>query len=92
MISVVWTYEGLPAAQMEQQITQSSNVARIESDSFDGVSVLRVFLQPDADVATAMAQITAISQTIVRRMPPGTPSVQYVGRRTTSPRASVSAS
>ena len=81
VISVVWTYGGLPAAQMEQQITQfseysisgnASNVARIESDSFDGVSVIRVFLQPEADVATAMAQITAISQTIVRRMPPGT--------------------
>jgi multidrug efflux pump subunit AcrB len=81
VISVVWTYEGLPAQQIERQITQfseyslSSNVAdvaRIESQSFDSTSVIRVFLQPTADPASAMAQITAASQAIVRRMPPGT--------------------
>ncbi|WP_434417548.1 efflux RND transporter permease subunit [Nannocystis pusilla] len=80
MISVVWTYTGLPAQQIEQQVTLFSeqslagNVAdiqSIQSDSFDGVSVIRLFLQPDADVASAMAQATAVSQTIVRRMPPG---------------------
>ncbi|MCY1008173.1 hypothetical protein OV079_21960 [Nannocystis pusilla] len=71
---------GLPAQQIEQQVTLFSeqslagNVAdiqSIQSDSFDGVSVIRLFLQPDADVASAMAQATAVSQTIVRRMPPG---------------------
>ncbi|WAS96920.1 efflux RND transporter permease subunit [Nannocystis punicea] len=80
VISVVWTYTGLPAQQIEQQVTLFSeqslagNVAdiqSIQSDSFDGVSVIRLFLQPDADVASAMAQATAASQTIVRRMPPG---------------------
>ena len=81
VISVVWTYGGLPAQQMEQQITQfseyslSGNVSDIkalQSDSFDGVSVIRLFLHPGADVAAAMAQVTAASQTILRRMPPGT--------------------
>ncbi len=80
VISVVWTYTGLPAQQMEQQVTlfseyslsgNVSDIANIQSDSFDGVSVIRLFLQPDADVAAAMAQVTAASQTIVRRMPPG---------------------
>ncbi len=80
VISVVWTYTGLPAQQMEQQITlfseyslsgNVSDIASIQSDSFDGVSVIRLFLHPDADVAAAMAQVTAASQTIVRRMPPG---------------------
>ena len=80
VISVVWTYTGLPAQQMEQQITQFSeyslsgnvsDIADIRSDSFDGVSVIRLFLHPGADVAAAMAQVTAASQTIVRRMPPG---------------------
>src|SRR3954462_14406645 len=70
VISVVWTYTGLPAQQMEQQITQFSeyslagnvsDVKSINSDSFDGVSVIRVFLHPGADVAAAMAQITAVS-------------------------------
>ncbi|MBP9111333.1 MAG: efflux RND transporter permease subunit, partial [Polyangiaceae bacterium] len=81
VISVVWTYNGLPASQMEQQITQfseyslSGNVAgikSIQSDSFDGVTVIRMFFHPDTDVASAMAQATAASQTIVRRMPPNT--------------------
>ncbi|MFO0667201.1 MAG: efflux RND transporter permease subunit [Polyangiaceae bacterium] len=81
VISVVWTYSGLPAQQMEQQITQfseyslSGNVAdikSIQSESFDGVSVIRLYLHPGADVAAAMAQVTAASQTIVRRMPPNT--------------------
>lgn len=81
VISVVWTYDGLPAQEMERQITQfseyslSSNVGdiqRLESQSFDGTSVIRVFLQPEADLPSSMAQITAASQTIVRRMPPGT--------------------
>ncbi len=81
VISVVWTYGGLPAQQMEQQITQfseyslSGNVSDIktmQSESFDGVSVIRLYLQPGADVASAMAQVTAASQTILRRMPPST--------------------
>ncbi|MEN9800763.1 MAG: hypothetical protein RL653_4460 [Pseudomonadota bacterium] len=80
-ISVVWTYSGLPAQIMEQQLTLFSeqslagnvpDVARIESQTFDGVAVIRVFLQPGTDVSAAVAQVTAISQTIVRRMPPGT--------------------
>src|SRR3954464_8698576 len=81
VISVVWTYGGLPAQQMEQQITQFSeyslsgnvqDIKSIESQSFDGVSVIRLLLHPGADVASAMAQVTAASQTILRRMPPGT--------------------
>lgn len=80
VISVVWTYAGLPAQQMEQQITQFSEfsisgntagVASLVSETFDGVSVIRAFLHPGTDVAAAMAQITAASQTILRRMPPG---------------------
>jgi multidrug efflux pump subunit AcrB len=79
VISVVWT--GLPAQQMEQQITQFSEfsisgntagVANLVSETFDGVSVIRAFLHPGTDVAAAMAQITAASQTILRRMPPST--------------------
>lgn len=81
VISIVWTYEGLPAQEVERQITQfseyslSSNVGdveRLESQSFDGVSVIRLFLQPGADLSAAMAQATAASQAIVRRMPTGT--------------------
>jgi multidrug efflux pump subunit AcrB len=81
VISVVWTYTGLPAQQMERQITQFSEYAlagnvsdikSLESQSFDGVSIIKIYLQPNVDVAASMAAVTAISQTIIRRMPPGT--------------------
>ncbi|MFZ5445873.1 MAG: efflux RND transporter permease subunit [Myxococcota bacterium] len=81
LINVVWTYQGLSAQQMEQQITLfsefslSGNVAgikRIDSTSYDGVSVIRLELHEGEDVAAATAQVTAVSQTIMRRMPPGT--------------------
>ena len=63
VISVVWTYGGLPAQQMEQQITQfseyslSGNVSDIkalQSESFDGVSVIRLYLHPGAQSAGRM--------------------------------------
>lgn len=78
---MVWTYGGLPASQMERQITQFSeysltgnvsDIKAVQSDSYDGVSVIRLYLHPGADVASAMAQVTAVSQTIIRRMPPNT--------------------
>jgi multidrug efflux pump subunit AcrB len=81
LINVVWTYGGLSAQQMEQQITlfsefslagNVSGIARIDSTSFDGVSVVRLTLHEGEDVAAATAQVAAVSQTILRRMPPGT--------------------
>ncbi|MFT3710701.1 MAG: efflux RND transporter permease subunit [Archangium sp.] len=81
VINVVWTYQGLSAQQMEQQITlfsefslagNVSGVKKIESTSFDGVSVIKLTLHEGEDVASATAQVTAASQTILRRMPPGT--------------------
>ena len=71
VISVVWSYEGLPAEQIERQITQFSeysltnnveDVARVESQSFDGVSVIKVYLQPGANLPNVMALVTAVSQ------------------------------
>ncbi len=81
LINVVWTYGGLSAQQMEQQITlfsefslagNVSGISRIDSTSFDGVSVVRLTLHEGEDVAAATAQVAAVSQTILRRMPPGT--------------------
>ncbi|RYE76172.1 MAG: efflux RND transporter permease subunit, partial [Myxococcales bacterium] len=81
VISVVWTYTGLPAQQMEQQITKfseyslSGNVSGIkalDSQSFDGVSVIKLSMHAGVDVAAATAQVTAVCQTIIRRMPQGT--------------------
>jgi multidrug efflux pump subunit AcrB len=81
VINVVWTYQGLSAQQMEQQITlfsefslsgNVSGIKKLESTSLDGVSVIRLTLHEGEDVAAATAQVTAVSQTIMRRMPPGT--------------------
>jgi multidrug efflux pump subunit AcrB len=81
VINVVWTYGGLSARQMEQQITQFSEISlagnvegirTLESQSFDGVALIRLHMHPGTEIAVATSQVTAISQTILRRMPPGT--------------------
>ncbi|UJR86846.1 efflux RND transporter permease subunit [Sandaracinus amylolyticus] len=81
VVSVVWVYSGLPVPEMQQQITRSAeyaiagNVAdirTIESQTLDGASVIKIYFHEGTDVAAATAQVTAIMQTIVRLMPPGT--------------------
>jgi multidrug efflux pump subunit AcrB len=81
VVSVVWQYPGLSPDQMAKQITTFSeytissavdNVKNIESQTLAGVSVIRIFFQPNVRIDSAIAQVTAVSQTILRRMPPGT--------------------
>ncbi len=80
VVSVIWTYTGLPAEEFEKRLTIYSeyslsanvkDVKSIESQTLDGVAVIRLFFHPGANVESAMAQTTAISQAILRRMPPG---------------------
>jgi CzcA family heavy metal efflux pump len=81
VISLVWTYTGLEPQDMEQRITSNSeravttlvnDVEHIESQSLNGIAVVKIYFQPNANVQTAMAQTTAIVQTILRFLPPGT--------------------
>jgi multidrug efflux pump subunit AcrB len=81
VVSVLWTYNGLTPDEMEKRIitlseraltTTVNDIEHIESQSLAGVGVIKVFFQPGASVDAAVAQITAISQTITRIMPPGT--------------------
>src|SRR3954447_1995093 len=81
VISVVWTYNGLSTEEMERQITTFSefstsfavsNIKNIESQTTNGVAVIKIYFQPNVDIAAATAQVTAVGQTILRRMPPGT--------------------
>lgn len=81
VISVVWTYNGLNTEEMERHITTFSefstsfavaNIKSIESQTTNGVAVIKIQFQPDVDVNAAMAQVTSVAQTILRRMPPGT--------------------
>jgi multidrug efflux pump subunit AcrB len=80
VISVVWTYNGLPPDEMsdrvityfERQMTSSVNdIEHIESQSLPGVGVIKVFFQPKVDINAALAQVTAVSQTVLKRLPPG---------------------
>src|SRR6266852_434308 len=81
VISLVWSYNGLSPQDMEQRITANSeravttlvnDVEHIESQSLNGIAVVKIYFQPSANVQTALAQTTAIVQTILRTMPPGT--------------------
>ncbi|HWW18379.1 MAG TPA: efflux RND transporter permease subunit, partial [Candidatus Saccharimonadales bacterium] len=81
VISLIWNYTGLEPQEMEQRITTNSeravttlvnDVEHIESQSLNGISVVKIYFQPTANVQTALAQTTAIVQTILRTMPPGT--------------------
>src|SRR5499427_8526198 len=81
VISLVWTYSGLQPQEMEQRITGNverglttlvNDVEHIESQSLNGIAVIKVFFQPNANIQTALAQTAAISQTFLRFLPPGT--------------------
>ncbi len=80
VIAVVWQYQGLPARDMagrviyyyERTMTSTvNNIEHIESQSLTGVGVVKIFFQPGTDIRTATAQVTSISQTVLKQMPPG---------------------
>ena len=81
VITLVWNYAGLQPQEMEQRITSNSersvttlvnDVEHIESQSLNGIAVVKIYFQPTANVQVALAQTTAIAQTILRQLPPGT--------------------
>ena len=81
VISIIWNYNGLVPDDMSDRIvsvteraltTTVDNIEHIESQSLYGIAVVKVFLQPTANVQQGIAQITAISQTQLRQLPPGT--------------------
>ncbi|MEO8835929.1 MAG: efflux RND transporter permease subunit, partial [Caldimonas sp.] len=80
VISIIWSYNGLPAQEMGQRIaaqnersltTTVSDIEHIESTSLAGITVIKVFFQPNANIQTAIAQVVAIEQTQLRQLPPG---------------------
>ncbi|MEJ2790148.1 MULTISPECIES: efflux RND transporter permease subunit [unclassified Pseudoxanthomonas] len=80
-VNIIWTYSGLPAAEMAAKLTSFSEIAvlnnvddikEVRSESLSGIGIARVDFQPGVNLERALAQITAVSQTILRRMPPGT--------------------
>ncbi|KAB2668822.1 MAG: efflux RND transporter permease subunit, partial [Verrucomicrobia bacterium] len=80
VVSIIWQYAGLSAQEIEQRIIYNhersltatvNDIEHVESNAYNGVGVIKVFLRPGASVDAGVAQITAIAQTILRQMPPG---------------------
>lgn len=80
VVSIVWSYTGESPEEMAERIvtyseraitTTVSDLEHMESQSMNGVSVVKVFFQPTANIASAVAQVTSICQTILRPLPPG---------------------
>src|SRR5205823_13791969 len=80
VVSVIWQYAGLNAQEIEQRIIYNherslsatvNDIEHIESSSYNGVGVIKVFLHQGASVDAGVAQITAVAQTILRLLPPG---------------------
>ncbi|MBX3259417.1 MAG: efflux RND transporter permease subunit [Labilithrix sp.] len=80
VISVIWKYDGLSSEEVEKRIvtnyermltTTVNDIEHIESQSLRGTAIVKIFFQPGVSIDAATAQVTAISQSAVRMMPPG---------------------
>jgi len=80
VIAAVWTYRGLSPDDMsgrviyyyERQLsTAVTDIDHLESQSLPGVGIVKIFFQPTVDIRTATAQVTSLSQTVLKQMPPG---------------------
>ena len=80
-INLIWTYQGLNPQEMASKLTSFSelaimnnvdNLKEVRSETINGVGIVRVTFQPGTNVTDAFAQVTSVSQTILRRMPTGT--------------------
>src|SRR6202162_4050255 len=80
VISIVWNYGGLSAQEMGNRITAQNerslttlvnDIEHIESQSLNGISVIKLFFQPNANIPTAIAQVVSQEQSVLRQLPPG---------------------
>jgi multidrug efflux pump subunit AcrB len=80
VVTVVWNYTGLSPQEMSTRIvfnvergmtTAVSDIDHIESQSFNGIAVIKVFFHPQVNIGSAVAQVTAINQVMIRALPPG---------------------
>ena len=81
VVSVVWSYSGLPPKDMRERIvspyekaltTMVNDIEHLESQSMASLSVVKVFFHHKVNISTALSQITAVSQFMLRSLPPGT--------------------
>ena len=87
VVSVGWTYTGLNPEELEGRLTSPyekalttlvDNIQHIESTTYNGEAIVKIFLQPGASLDTANAQVTAASQYLLRQLPPGTLPPQII--------------
>src|SRR3954466_14979389 len=80
VVSVLWVYNGLSPEEMEKRVVTSfersltsnvNDIEHIESQSYNGYAVVRVFFHPNVKIDMAVAQVTATMETSLRQMPPG---------------------
>jgi multidrug efflux pump subunit AcrB len=80
VVAVVWQYTGLSPDEMAGRViytyerslsTTVNDIEHIESQSLPGMGIVKIFFQPGVDIRTANAQVTAVSQTVLKQMPPG---------------------
>ena len=81
VISIIWQFTGMSAQDMADRIVSSTergltttvnDIEHVETQAMDGRAITKVFFHPTANLQTALAQVTAISQTAVRNLPQGT--------------------
>ncbi|HET6389000.1 efflux RND transporter permease subunit [Hyphomicrobium sp.] len=80
VIATVWQYTGLPPDEMAGRVvtpfervltTTVNDIEHIEANSYNGIGVVKIFFQPGVNISTANAQVTAVSQTLLKQLPPG---------------------
>ena len=80
IVSVVWTYSGMDANDMSKRIvgvcerslsTSVNNIERIQSQSYSGVGVIKIYFQKDVQIDLAIAQVTSLVQSLLHLLPPG---------------------
>jgi CzcA family heavy metal efflux pump len=81
VVSVIWNYTGLSPEEMSNRIifqyervltTTVNDIEHIESQSLNGIGIVKIFFHPGVQIGNAVAQVTAVSQTLLRTLPPGT--------------------
>jgi multidrug efflux pump subunit AcrB len=81
VVAMVWPYTGLSPEQMAQRIvwqsertltTTVNDIEHVESQSLNGIGIIKIFFQPKVNIAMAVAQVAAIGQTQLRQLPQGT--------------------
>src|SRR5437868_9602396 len=97
VISIIWNYNGLVPQEMSDRVvsvteraltTTVDNIEHVESQSLYGIAVVKVFLQPTANIQQGIAQITAVSQTQLKQLPvETTPPHTLADNGSTVPRA-----